>query len=292
MTIRKVTWNHWVFRANTPLLPFNDFETARRTWISLTDAFPQMVAAVLMPNHGHLILPKHTSQEIEDEKRTLLKIYGILGQISKENKGIAYWQTIPAPAFIPDSFHLKRQVRYVALNPCRKKLVRDPLEWYWSTYRELFGATAWGNMTAEKLAQSLGEKQSGFLDRFHAYVSGDPSVSISGTPLPILDSPQIYTYKSIDEILAAASAALRIHPSSVKKSGPLRATFVHLAKQSGWKNHTALLAEICQISPRAVRFILQKPVPSSLSAACVCLSDERLRPLRVTQNFLPQSGKI
>lgn len=258
-------------------------------WLSLSKAFPQMIAAVLMPNHGHLILPSANTQQ--EEAIHLRKLGGILGQISKEQKKKGYWQPIPPPSPIPDKFHLKRQVRYVALNPCRKELCKDPLEWYWSTYRELFGASANSLGDPDKLAKTLSEKPSSFLVRFHAYVSADPTVAVLGTPPPQLDTPQVYAFKSIDEILAAASAALRIQPASVRKKGPLRAVFIHLAHQNGWRRRTSLLAEICGVTPRAVGLILNQPVPEGVSAALLCLSDARLRPTRVTKDFLRLTGR-
>lgn len=276
-------WNHWVVRANTPFQPFSDFETARKIWASLMKSFPQMVAAVLMPNHGHFILPK-----LKEEGRVRYKLGGVIGQVNKSKKIRDYWQVIPPPALIPDQHHLRRQVRYVALNPCRKGLRKDPLEWYWSTYRELFGAAVDCSGRSEALAELLREARRDFLVRFHSYVSGDPSVSIQGTPFPKLLSPQAYSYKSLDEIWGASAAALRVSPLSVKKKGDLRILFIHLAFSHGWRRRTALLAEICGISTRAVRHILRGPVPEGMEAAHLCLSDLRLR-LNHPQ-LLPQSG--
>lgn len=276
-------WSHWVVRASTPYQPFTDFEICRKTWDSLQKTFPQTLAAVLMPNHLHLILPT-----ADNHKQTLSRLGGVIGQISKGNGIRGYWQPIPPPSLIPDKFHLKRQIRYVALNPCRKELCHDPLEWYWSTYRELLGATLQGYPGVQSLAEVLGDSQPNFLDRFHAYVSGDPSVAIAGTIRPQPDHPQTYAYKSIDEILAAAAAALRLSAPSVRSKGPLRPLFVHLAYHHGWNYRTSLLAEICGVSSRAIRFILKKPAPHGMEAAHLCLSDERLRLKRVT---LPLSGK-
>ena len=50
-------WQHWVMRASSPYEPFAEFHVAQKMWDSLGRQFPQMLAAVLMPNHLHLILP-------------------------------------------------------------------------------------------------------------------------------------------------------------------------------------------------------------------------------------------
>lgn len=230
-----------------------------------------MLAAVLMPNHLHLILPKN-----EDNDTDFRKLTGLLGAISRRSKVRKLWQSIPLPADIPDKFHLRRQVRYVALNPCRKGLCKDPLEWYWSTYREVMGATVERRESAGRMACALGESSKRFEVRFHSYVSADPSVQVSGTPPPTPAVSKIWAEESIGEILAASAGALRMSPSEVQKQGVLRSLFIHLACRHGWRQ-PSLLSRICGITPRAVHLILNRPVPRGIEAAELCLGDCRLR---------------
>ncbi len=257
-------WNHWVVRASTPKEPFRNFESARWAWSNLSNHFPNVLAAVLMPNHLHLILP------VGSERKNLRKLGGLLGAMSKREHISALWQNIPPPSLIPDRFHLRRQLRYVALNPCRKSLCSDPLEWYWSTYREIMGATVekWGELS--RLTQVLGESEIGFRVRFHDYVSSDPSVKVSGTPPPQTVGSKKWAEEGIGEILSASAAALRVLPSKIRERGPLRPLFIHLANRQGWRQ-PLLLSQICGISPRAIHFILNQKIPKGIEAAALAL---------------------
>jgi hypothetical protein len=263
-------WNHWVARASTPYEPFKDFENARSTWTLLSKNFPDALAAVLMPNHLHIILPKNT--EHLDRKRLL----GLLGSVSRRLKRHALWQPLPPPASIPDRHHLKRQIRYIALNPCRSGLCSDPVEWVWSTYRDLIGSCAHPWTRRSQIIKALAENERGFDLRFHSYVSGDPSVAVQGTPFPLPAIATPHADRGILEILTACSAALRVQTSNAKRKGPLRPLFIHMARQSGW-NKCGRLSELCGITPRAVQLILKQKAPVGMKAAMLCLGDERLR---------------
>ena len=130
----------------------------------------------------------------------------------------------------------------------------------------------------------LGESEGGFGGRFHAYVSGDPSVQVGGTPPPVSAVPKIWAEEGIGEILAAAAGALRVLPSDVRKQGPLRGLFIHLAWRHGWRQ-PALLARICGMGPRAVHLVLNQVPPAGLEAADLCLGDRRLRRERPFASF-------
>ena len=77
-------------------------------------------------------------------------------------------------------------MRYTVLNPSRAGIVDDPLSWPWSTHRDVVGAIADPWVTAERLGAALGSRMASAQD-IHAYVSGDPSVAIAGTPFPFDD---------------------------------------------------------------------------------------------------------
>ncbi|OFZ81846.1 MAG: hypothetical protein A2583_10580 [Bdellovibrionales bacterium RIFOXYD1_FULL_53_11] len=232
--------------------------------------FPEHVAAVVMPNHFHILLPEEAKSENIPQK-----MGAFIATISKQKRLEKLWQKIPAPALIPDHYHLRRQVRYLALNPCRKGLCADPLEWLWSSYREAMGAAVVSKDFGGRLAQSLRLSHAGFRVRFHSYVSGDPSVKVAGTPPPIPASPHVWAEHSITEVLRASAAALRLHPSEVRHRGPLRILFVHMAKRHGW-GRIKLLAEFCKITSCAVIKILHYSSPEGIDAADLCLGDVRL----------------
>ncbi len=197
-----------------------------------------------------------------------------MGPVSRTLKVKALWQLIPPPAPIPDGHHLHRQVRYIALNPCRKGLCQDPLEWQWSTYRDLFGASAYLPQNSGSLASALGRSNEKFLPWLHKYVSEDSSVKVTGTSLPKLS--KLNRFQSLQMNLLAAASALNEHPNTVKNRGSiLRRLFIHFGYKNGWKRRPELLAELCQTSPRSIHRILKEPTPQGLAEAQVCLSDAR-----------------
>ena len=272
-------WNHWTVRTSTPHEPFRQFEFASWTWTLLKEKFPEALSAVLMPNHIHLILP------CENEKKVISKITGILSPISRQSQIQRLWQPIPPPSSIPDRHHLKRQIRYVALNPCRARLCKDPLEWYWSTYRDVMGASISPWVQSSQIAQVFQESQKDFRVRFHSYVSGDPSVAIEGTPAPQPAKPKVLPEESIIAILEAAAAALRLPHAEVRRKTSLRPLFVHLARHQGWKQ-TQVLSKICNVTPRAIQLLLKQDPPRELAAGALCLGDPRLRrKLNHSSNF-------
>ncbi|MGK5085480.1 hypothetical protein WDW37_19505 [Bdellovibrionota bacterium FG-1] len=264
-------WNHWTVRATTHHHPFKQFEPACRAWNFLKKLFPGALSAILMPNHLHLIVPQQA------ERDDLAKITGVLGAVSKDAGVSKLWQPIAPPALIPDLHHLRRQIRYVALNPCRAELCADPLAWVWSTYRDLARTTATPWVSPDTLRRILKEREKDFQVRFHAYVSGDPSVAIEGTAPARAAQPTAWAEHSIGEILKATSAALQTPASEVRQKGPLRTLFIHVAHRFGWKQIRPL-AKICHTTPRAIHYTLENPpAPSALAAAALCLGDARLR---------------
>jgi hypothetical protein len=268
-------WKHWTARTSTPLEPFRYFETAQWFWNHLHKKFPQALGAILMPNHLHLLLPFESATS-ENRDRAVLN--GLMGSLSRIRKEPGLWQRQSEPTLIPDRYHLRRNVRYVALNPCRKSLCKDPLEWPWSTYRDLFGSTVDQWISAERLAHALDENKNTFESRFHNYVSSDPSVAITGTTVPKSALPKTFAEEGIIEILKSASAALRRPTTDIQHPGELRDLFIHLAHRHGWRK-TQTLAELCNVTPRAIQIIVSKKSPSGLAAATLCLGDRRLRDL-------------
>ena len=188
-------WNHIVCRTNHPYAPFTHFEVASSTWLLAQKLFPDALAATLMPNHLHLIVPASTANVTNE------KMGALMGAVCKTVRITKLWQQLPSPNHIPDCHHLKRQIRYVALNPCRKHLVKDPLEWVWSTYRDCVGASKNSWVSSRRLVHAFREPERGFCVRFHSYVSGDPSTAVTGTPYPHAHRPGAFAEKSILTIL-------------------------------------------------------------------------------------------
>src|SRR4051812_44770692 len=100
--MRNPMWTHWVARSCTPHEPFRDFESARWFWGKLSELFPEVISAVLMPNHFHLILPAANAV------KTGKILRGLLGAMSVKTSHKRLWQPMSDPFEIPDLSHLRR----------------------------------------------------------------------------------------------------------------------------------------------------------------------------------------
>ena len=253
-----------------------DRSQAAWLWAGLRRVAPTAHACVLMPDHLHLIAPV-TDLDAARERlaRTLQGFTRVFG-----GEG---WTAARGVREIPDPRHLSRQVRYVVLNPCRSGLVRDPLEWLWTTHRDVVGAVVDPWVTADALADALERPRAGFTEKHHEYVSADPSVAVGGTPAPRIAE---VVAASAGALLQAADAAQRY----VAGRSPERARsglFFALGRHVRW-SVDALRPTLP--TRRATAYARAAATPrNALAAAALCLSDDRLRePRRLpTRTFVP-----
>jgi len=170
---------------------------------------------------------------------------------------------------------LRRELRYVALNPCRDDLVRCPLAWPWSTHRDIVGACVDPWVTADRLARVLDAPQHGFAARHHAYVSGDPHAAVDGTPFPIAAPPTNLPSIPLRTIAEAVASAMRTRVAAIRERGRTRALFVGLALEQGWSS-IEKLAEVCACCPRTIRNLAAGLDARLLRAPRLVLGDARL----------------
>jgi hypothetical protein len=264
---------HLVARTYGGKPAFTTFEAAKWMWDAMRRGFAGALAAVLMPAHLHLIT------EIASAMVARLRLARILGGFSHwhspSEEDPIRWQPVPRPVAIEGPEHLRRQVRYVALNPCRDKLVRDPLEWLWSTHRDAVGAVADPWVTAARLARALDENVSGFADSHHRYVSGDRSCDVRGTLPPRAPRPAQCARFPLERIMTAAAAATRQPLEAARTSGKTRTAFVLLAQRQGWTD-ARVLARACGMTTRGIRKLRAQERPELVAAATLCLGDDRL----------------
>ncbi len=264
---------HFVARARHGLSPYQDVQACRWAWKRLRVNFPEVLAAVLMPNHLHLIC---STTEPADQSSRLTRMLAM--SCRGDDSGI--WE-VGKPQGIPDPLHLARQVRYVVLNPCRARLCGDPLEWPWSTHRGVVGAIVDPWVPAIRLARALEKEGERFRERHHAYVSGDPSVSSKGSPFPRPEPERCTSTVPLEWIARAAAAATESDVSQITRRTPTRRLFIRLAWKQGWRSAT-LLAERAEISRFGVRRALRISeagalATGALAAGALCLGDPRLR---------------
>lgn len=198
---------HFVGRARPLLTPLADRNACVDLWRRLRLVFPNTAACILMPNHFHVLSfsqkPEPTYWQLGVQLRAWTQRF-------YPNSPI--WMPIPKATPIPNSHHLKRQIRYVHLNPCRAGLAKDPLQWEWSTHRDICGCTCeiWPNIPKLLQVFAIPTTQRHKLGEvIHRYISSDPSVSVSGTPTAQAPSTEDSISTNIAAILSAAAIARR-----------------------------------------------------------------------------------
>ena len=207
---------HLVARTHYPAAPLRNPETAAKAWQDLRKSFPNCIAAVLMPNHLHLIYPAADGPDAL--RRRLQRLF----------HG-TQWEKIPDPRPIPNQSHLRTQVRYTHLNPCRKGLCADPLAWPWSTHRDYAGATKGPWPEVKGTLPLLGYSASDDGRRaFHRYISADPSAHPSGTPFP--QPPARPILIDLFAVERAAELVCRLAPGQLRRQGRLRAQLMRLLR--------------------------------------------------------------
>lgn len=180
---------HHVAHAVPGRLLFRDAIEAHRLWHAILRAVPGPTALCLMPNHIHLVCAESRA-----------------ARVGRALSGFVRWRNArsgetgrliarsPEPESIIGETKLRRQIRYVHLNPCRAHLVQDPIAWPYSTHLDAVG-----------LASPAVRKAYFEPHRLHAYISADPAVSPDGTELPVPPGRLL----SLDEVLTGVTAAMR-----------------------------------------------------------------------------------
>jgi hypothetical protein len=130
-------------------------------------------------------------------------------------------------------------------------------------------------VTDARLAEFLEEDGPGFRERYHHYVSADPTANVDGTPSPRPAAPTTLARHSLASIARAAASANRTTLAAIRRRGPTREAFVLLAVDQGWTN-IRQLADVCGCGTRTIRRFRSLVDPALLEPARLCLGDERL----------------
>ena len=241
-------------------------------WKHLRRGFPSAFGAMLMPDHIHVI------PMVRDERRARRRLSDILAHFTRNfARGQNVWRPMDPPIPVRGPKMLARSVRYVSDNPCRENLTPDPLAWNFTTHRDVMGAIANPWVMPEDLARAMDWSLQEFQARFHAYVSGDPSVDVRGTPPPQPATPCDVAEIPLRNLIRAVASCTRTRPEAVTRPGLPRTLRVPLALVLGWRDHR-LLARVIQTTERSVRRIAAAPLDSRvLRAALLCAGDARLQ---------------
>lgn len=250
-------------------LELADPAVARRYWRYLRDGFPDTLAASIMTNHNHLITPT------ADPERARIRFARATGAIARGH-GRGVWEpTIYAdPIETPES--LRSAVRYVITNPCESGYVCDPLEWIWSTHRDVVGAIADPWVDAGHLLDLMGMPDVCSPEQFHRWIMLSDRVPINPTPFPKFPAPGLAGQFTIREAAQAAASAYRIDVRRLFKHRSARALFVEICRVYGWDDIEQMTAAL-SISRRTIWRDRNSPPGESITAAgALYLGDPRL----------------
>ncbi|MCB9683542.1 MAG: hypothetical protein H6735_00715 [Alphaproteobacteria bacterium] len=192
---------HLVARSADGRFLFRTWVEGLALWRRVLRVAPRTVALVVMPDHLHLLHASDNRLELAQA----LSGYARWRNRARGERGRVFE---PLPSAIPIGTGDKRSraIRYVHLNPCRARLVSDPLAWPLSTHRDALG-----------LALPAAIRAHADPEDFHRYVSSDPSVNVDGTELPKAgEAPDP------ERVLQAISALTRTPVAQLRCKGPAR----------------------------------------------------------------------
>ena len=141
--------------------PLESPPAAAAVWMQLRRAFQRVRACVLLPDAVQLVA------EVDDPVLARAAFERTLETTLSRVARPMQWHRVPPPLLLPTTADLERAIRSTVLKPCRAGLVSDPLDWMWTTLRDVVGHVADPWLTAEALADVLGCARAGFAEQHH-----------------------------------------------------------------------------------------------------------------------------
>lgn len=256
---------HQVASARYGAKIFEQRVVASWLWRRLSVNRSKLYSLVLMPDHVHLI------HEVEHEQESQEYLSRQLHWLARQFKLKTSLFSIPLAEQIPNTHHLRRQIRYVHLNPCRANLTRDPLSWEWSTHRDWVGLTL-DAVISEEVRKSVFDRFSA--EHFHSYVSQDPSCRVEGTLLP---KNEQYQFGSLSRLLAVIATSSRVEIADLASQKKLRQLCVQTAVELGWSQSSAQLQKILRVTDRTLRRLKANPkMPQDMKVVFAQMEDDRM----------------
>ena len=222
--------HHFAAHAVRDRLLFEDWEEGLAVWRALTASVP-LTAACVMPDHLHVLAPEAAAPAL----RALMSGHARWTNHRRGARG-PLWEGLSDTGAIDGEQKIQRQIRYIHLNPCRAGLVHDPLAWPLSTHRDAVGLAVRPAVVPRREPE-----------RFHRFVSADPSVHVEGTDLPGRRVDAL----DLGEIFAAVSAATRRTVEELGRRSPERTLLCSAAKEL-CKESTSSAARALGVSERSL----------------------------------------
>ena len=253
-------------------IPALSFEEMRVVWTRLRRAFPEALAATLLPRRVQILLPPSTRP---DSQR-----FSLVLRLGSGRR----WLPLAAPSTIPPEL-LLGTLRAVLSAPARPRaqpgrsvgLVKDSLAWTWSTHRDLVGAVVDPWVPAPRVLTALGWTEPTALDHLHRRVSTCAANEWRGSPLPLQAPPPPagVSVHPVGDVLLAAAIAHRAPPETATQTGPIRDLAMGLAIHQGWRS-PGQLRSIFGLNAQGLRRVRARASRLDLAPGLCCLGDPRL----------------
>ncbi len=251
--------------------PLHRGDVARWLWPRLRRAFPDALAACILPNGVQLV---HLGNEPRWMTRRLNRLMGQLGRrFSVRGRCADTWVQRP----LTSNAAILQAIQQVIASPCREKLVDEPASWVFSTYRDLLGAVVSPWVSPARLANwvpisHLSTRALAGVNSKNTHHGLPPDRNALLLPAPAAAT----TEPRLTFLATAAAAATRQTPAQIRQRGSTRNIFVRLAILHGSGSHRQLAAR-CDCSLRTIFHILTRDIEDEVHAAQLCLEDPRLR---------------
>lgn len=224
-------------------------------------ACDQLIAFCLMSTHLHLVL------EVENERHARAIVRRICNALDRtaDERHVARTDE-PHLQVLGDDYAVLRYTAYAHGNPVAAHMVADPLAWFFSSHRDVYGlrTTTW--FSPERLVARMNEKLDGAW--LHRRAGG-------GLTVPVLAAP-VQRAVPVEPLDVIARTVASVHGApAIHATRRTRRCFAAVARFEGWG--TGPIAAHMNRSDRQVRRLLALDAPS-VRAVLVCLQDFRLRP--------------
>jgi hypothetical protein len=250
---------------------FHHWGEALWLWDAVLHGIPDPVAFALMPTHVHVIHRK----DVREQLAAALAGFTRARNHARGERGPLF-RPLPPAEVLESADKISRQIRYVHLNPCRDRLVGDPLTWPFSTHRDACG------LAVPRVVPRVNDP-----DRFHRHVSSDPDCRVDGTELPTRTTGSWTPH----DVLRAVSAVTRSTRSMLSQRGPARALYLRSATELCPRATRDVIGKIVGVKREAVLRATKVPDPNVHIIARV-VGDLRFRALheRTLPWALPLEG--
>lgn len=221
---------HFAPRSYRETSLWEDWEEGAALWARLVLHVRGPVAVCLMGTHVHVLHTRNVARELG---------VAMAGYTQWRNRRRGrrdrVWGRTTTPSEVTGD-KVFRNIRYIALNPCRARMVDDPLAWPFSSHRDAVG-----------LAVPPVRRRASDPHEHHRRVSADPAVAVDGTLLPAgCREPRL------DEVLAAVSALTRTPLAGLPSSRAPCRLFLCAARALTSATNAEIAATV-DVHPRTVQ---------------------------------------